>query len=66
MRVKKTLKSIKTKCPHCAIRLVLIGKPAIAKEILDMFEFSRNQKKTCSISNHFYEWPLLQQRSVPT
>ena len=31
-----------------------------------MFEFSRNQKNTFPIVNHFDEWPLLQQRSVPT
>ena len=38
----------------------------IEKEILDMFEFSRNQKNTSSIDNHFDEWPLSQQRSGPT
>ena len=38
----------------------------IAKEILDMFEFSQNQKNTLSIDNHCDEWPLWQQRSVPT
>ena len=38
----------------------------IEKEILDMFEFSRNQKITFSIDNHFDEWTLSQQRSVPT
>ena len=38
----------------------------IEKEILDMFEFSRNQKNTSSIVNHFDEWALSQQRSVPT
>ena len=31
-----------------------------------MFEFSQNQKNTFSINNHFDEWLLSQQRSVPT
>ena len=38
----------------------------ITKEIFNMFEFSRNQKYTFSIEIHFDEWPLSQQRSVPT
>ena len=36
----------------------------IAKEILDMFEFSRKDL-TFSIDNLSDEWPLSQQRSVP-
>ena len=43
--VKKSSKSVKNKCSHCAIPPALIGNMAIAKEILDMFEFSRNKKK---------------------
>ena len=38
----------------------------IAKEILNMFEFSRNKKNTLSIDNHFDVWTLSQERSVPT
>ena len=38
----------------------------IAREILNMFEFSQNQKKTFSVDNHSDECPLSQQRSVPT
>ena len=38
----------------------------IAREILNMFEFSRNQKVAHSVDNHFDECPLSQQRSVPT
>ena len=38
----------------------------IAREILNMFEYSRSQKVALSVDNHFYECPLSQQRSVPT
>ena len=38
----------------------------IAKEISSMFEFSQNQKDTFPVDNHFDEYPLSQQRSVPT
>ena len=38
----------------------------IAKEILNMFEFSRNPKITLSVDNHFDECALSQERSVPT
>ena len=38
----------------------------IAKEILDMFEYRRNQKNIFSMDNHFNECHLSQQRSVPT
>ena len=38
----------------------------IAKEILSMFEFSRNPKIALSVYNHFNECALSQERSVPT
>ena len=38
----------------------------IAKEILSMFEFSRNPKIAFSVDNHFDECTLLQETSVPT
>ena len=38
----------------------------IEKEILNMFEFSRNQENTFSIDTHFDESSLSQQISVPT
>ena len=38
----------------------------IAREILNMFEFSRNQKIALFVDKHFDECPLSQQRSVPT
>ena len=34
------------------------------KKILNMFEFSRNQKNTFSVDTHFNEAPLSQQISV--
>ena len=37
-----------------------------AKEILNMFEFSRHQKDTFSVDAHFDESILSQQISVPT
>ena len=37
----------------------------IAKEILDMFEFSQNQKKL-SVGNYIDELPLSKQGSVPS
>ena len=47
--VKRLSKYIENKCSHRAFRPILIGKMPIAKEILDMFEFSLNQKNTFSI-----------------
>ena len=38
----------------------------IEKEILNMFEFSQNQKNTIFVDTNFDEYPLSQQRSVPT
>ena len=38
----------------------------IEKEILNMFEFSRNKKNTIFVDTNFDECPLSQQRSVPT
>ena len=38
----------------------------ITKEILSMFEFSRNSKIALSIDNHFDVCTLSQHRSVPT
>ena len=36
----------------------------MAREILSMFEFSRNKTKAFSVDSHFDECPLWQQRSV--
>ena len=36
----------------------------IEKEILNMFEFSRNKKNTIFVDTNFDEYPLSQQRSV--
>ena len=38
----------------------------IAKEILSMFEFSRNPKLALSVNDHFDECSLSQEKSVPT
>ena len=37
----------------------------IAKEILSMFEFSRNPKKALSVNNHFDECILSQEKVYP-
>ena len=47
--VKKLSKSIENKCSHFAI--LLIGKPAHQKEILDMFEFSQKKKMNAIYRN---------------
>ena len=38
----------------------------IEREILSMFEFSRNPKIALSVENHFDEYTLSQEKSVPT
>ena len=38
----------------------------IGKEILSMFELSRNPKIALSVDNHFNECALSRERSVPT